>query len=176
MVPQLKSTKVLIVGKGTGWEKAQEFLNKADWNIWVIPQSYRLLQSHLIDLVFEVHEPSLWRKKRNIIQEVNNIYRPPRLIVTHQVPRYTDNSYLLPIEDIQKLELPLINTFAWMLAYAIHRGCTEVALRGINLDYAHEAYLERDGLMYILGYIQALGIKLDIDNESGINIKTWNPS
>jgi len=56
-----------------------------------------------------------------------------------------------------------------MIAYAIHRGMTTVAFRGVNLDFANEAGLERDGMMFILGYLKAIGITLDTDQYSGLS-------
>jgi hypothetical protein len=170
MIPPLRSTKALIVGKGPGWELARDFF-ETDYNIWVIPQSYGELENiggHRLDLVFEVHNPDTWRRRKSILYRVNTQWAPPKLMVPQRVSGWTDNSYLLPIQELQALGLPLLNSFAWMVAYALHRGIDTIALRGVNLDFAHEALRERDGLMYILGYLKAAGINLDIERSSGL--------
>lgn len=169
-IPPLRSNKVLIVGKGPGWEQTRDFAY-TDYNIWVIPQGYGNLETvcpDRIDLVFEIHQPQAWRKKRAILRRVNDLCSPPKLIVPRRVPLWTNNSYLLPVEELQKLGLPLLNSFAWMIAYALHRGMTTIALRGVNLDQAAEAHHERDSMMYLLGYLRASGIKLNLDSSSGL--------
>lgn len=166
--PALRSSKVLIVGKGTGWENALLYL-PTDWSVWTIPQSFVLLNySSSIDLVFEVHEPKLWRRKKNILYNINKTYTIPKLIVPQRVPKWTDNSYLLPVEKLQALDLPLLNSFAWMIAYAIYRNVTDIMLRGINLTCRHEAEQERDSMMFMVGYARARGIGVDIDSSSGL--------
>lgn len=168
LIPPLRSDKVLIVGKGPGWDKARSFF-PTDWNIWTIPQSYGLLESHRVDLVFEIHDPDAWRRKKVRIQMINNTFSPPKLIVANRVSGFTDNSYLLPVEQINQLDLPLINSFAWMIAYALCRDIKTIAFRGINLNWMKEAEAERDGIMFLLGYLKAIGIHLDIDPTSGIS-------
>ena len=172
-IPPLKGSQVLIVGKGPGWEKAKEFLD-AGWNVWTIPQSFSLLCDHRVDLVFEIHSPDQWRRKRGTIQELNGRYTIPKLIVPERVPNMTNNSYLLPVAELQAMELPLVNSFCWMMAYALYRGATSIALRGVNLDWAHEAGIERDGVMFLLGYIRALGIELNLDAASGLASQQFN--
>jgi len=169
-IPQLLSNKVLIVGKGPGWELAKNFYS-SDYNIWTIPQGYSQLISlkeGRVDLVFEIHSPDQWRKKKATLLQINNIYTTPKLIVPARVPPWTNNSYLLPIEELKKMELPLLNSFAWMIVYALYRNIDTIAFRGINLDFAHESASERDGMLYLLGYLKAKGIALDIENTSGL--------
>lgn len=170
LIPSLRSTKVLIVGKGPGWELTRDFLY-TDYNIWAIPQSYgnlEVMAGNRVDLVFEVHDPKAWRKKRAILRRLNDLCSPPKLIVPQRFAPWTNNSYLLPVEEIRKFGLPLLNSFAWMIAYALHRGATAIALRGVNLDYANEALHERDSMMYLLGYLKSSGITLDIEFSSGL--------
>jgi len=169
-IPNLLSNKVVIVGKGPGYERAREYIS-TDYNIWAIPQSYTDLEQmmgHRIDLVFEVHEPQYWRRKKATLHRLNTLYNKPKLIVPQRVPGWTDNSYLLPTAELQAMGLPLLNSFAWMIAYAIYRGITTIVIRGVNLDVAQEAEHERDGLMYIFGYLKSSGITLDIDSSSGL--------
>ncbi len=166
-IPPLRSSKVLIVGKGPGWDKALEFLN-TDWNIWTIPQGYTLINSHRVDLVFELHSPEQWKRKKGRLYELNRLFTSPKLIVPTRVHGWTNNSYVLPTEELKRLGVPLINSFGWMIAYAIHRGATEIAFRGINLDWAHEAETERDGMMFLLGYLRASDIKINVDVQSGL--------
>lgn len=173
--PPLRNSRVLIIGKGEGWERAKPLLNSNEWNAWAIPQSYTLLNDTRIDLVFEIHSPDAWRRKKATIYKLNTAYTKPKLIVPHRVPGWTNNSYLLPIGKLQETGLPLVNTFAWMVAYALHRGVTEFAFRGVNLDFEHEGQDERNGMLYILGYLKALGYRLDIDRYSGLaRGDVWN--
>lgn len=173
--PMLRSSRVLIVGKGEGWDRAFKLLDSNEWNVWAIPQAYTLLNDSRVDLVFEVHAPDAWRKKKATIHKLNTAFTRPKLIVPQRVPGWTNNSYLLPINEIQAIGLPLVNTFAWMVAYALHRGVTEFAFRGVNLDFEHEGKEERDGMLFILGYLKALGCSLDIDRYSGLaRGDVWN--
>lgn len=177
-IPPIRSNKVVIVGKGPSWELTRTFLD-TDYNIWMIPQSYanlELIVGHRTDLVFEVHVPKAWKRKKAILYKLNQ-YSPPKLIVPQRVPNWTDNSYLLPIDELKALGLPLLNSFAWMIAYALHRGMTTIAFRGVNLDFARETERERDGMMYLLGYLRASGIKLDIERTSGLvrDNGLWEP-
>jgi hypothetical protein len=173
--PILRGPRVLIVGKGEGWDRATELIDSNEWNVWAIPQAYSLLNDSRVDLVFEIHAPEAWRKKKGTIHKLNTVFTRPKLIVPRRVPGWTNNSYLLPVEKIQETGLPLINTFAWMVAYALHRGIMEFAFRGVNLNFEHEGRDERDGMMYILGYLKALEYKLDIDRHSGLaRGEVWN--
>jgi hypothetical protein len=168
--PQLLSNKVLIVGKGPGWELASNFY-PSDYNIWTIPQGYSLLSSlreGRTDLVFEIHSPDQWRRKKATLHQLNALYTTPKLIVPVRVSPWTTNSYLLPVEELKKMGLPLLNSFAWMIVYALYRGVDTLAFRGVNLDFAHESATERDGMIYLLGYLKAKGISLDIENTSGL--------
>ena len=168
-IPPLRSNKVLIVGKGSGWDRAAPFLSLEDWNVWAIPQSYGLLDTHRVDLVFEIHDPASWHKKKGRIYNLNTGFTKPKLIVPTRVPGWTNNSYLLPSEELKQLGLPLVNSFAWMVAYAVYRGIDTITFRGVNLDFAKEAELERDGMMFILGYLRAKGINLDTDRSGGLS-------
>lgn len=173
--PILHGSRVLIIGKGEGWDRAIELIDSNEWNVWTIPQVYSLLNDPRIDLVFEIHSPEAWRKKKGTIYKLNTVFTQPKLIVPRRVPGWTNNSYLLPVEKIQETGLPLINTFAWMVAYALYRGITEYAFRGVNLNFEHEGRDERDGMMYILGYLKALGYTLNIDKYSGLaRGDVWN--
>ena len=169
--PPIRSAKVLIIGKGPGWELAREFID-TDYNIWGIPQSYNCLEQiigHRFDLIFEVHSPKAWKKKKATLYRLNNQYASsPKLIVPQRVDGWTNNSYLLPIPELQSLGLPLLNSFAWMVAYALHRKMDTIAFRGVNLDCDREALGERDGLLYILGYLKALGTNLNVERSSGL--------
>ena len=169
IIPPLRSDRVLIVGKGPGSEQLRDFL-PTEYNIWTIPQTYseyEYICGNRFDLIFEVHQPNQWRKKKSILRRLNAC-SGPRLMVPQIVPGITNNSYSLPVSDLQALELPLLDSFAWMLAYALYRDIKTIALRGINLDFAHEAAQERDALLYILGYLKAAGLTLDIDRDSGL--------
>lgn len=165
--PILKSKEVVIVGMDAGWDFAKSF-NPDKINIWTIPGSFKLI-GQMSNLVFELHEPGA--KRLNVILYANTHTEDnAKLIVPRRVEGVTNNSYLLPKEELLSSypNLPMVDSFAWMMVYALYRGCEKVSLCGINLNKFEECRAERDGIIFLIGYLRAKGVEVYIHEDKNI--------
>jgi len=62
------------------------------------------------------------------------------------------------------------SSFAWMFALALIEGFTDISIHGIHLAQQSEYGSQRDTFHWFVGVAQSKGIKVNIDEDSGVFI------
>ncbi len=159
-IPHLKSSKIALVGGSAGRDLVSRHKN-SDWNIWCIARIYNYVLT--ADYVFEMHEPVKWAPPTYRASNQNKLV----LLQPHQdFPK----AFILPKDVlIETYGVVFTSSFSWLLAYAIYRQATEIALYGINMSHTSEQGDQRDGLFYMIGIARASGIRITTPNNSKLN-------
>lgn len=149
--PVLVSNKICIVGGSIGRDSARKY-HGTDWNIWCVARIYDFVS--YATLVFDVHQNADNRTKNT-----TDAYRDRKLILQAPCSDYPE-AFLLPSEELQEEFPALTSSFSWIIAYAIRRGATDIALCGVNMTHVSELETQRPGLFHTLGMARALGINI----------------
>jgi hypothetical protein len=85
-------------------------------------------------------------------------------------------AYQLPTEELVDEFGTLTSSFAWMIAYALSLGATEIVLCGVNMVHESELPIQRPGLFYLLGYARAKGVKITVPYTSQLRTDILFPT
>jgi hypothetical protein len=155
--PPCPSQGVIIVGAGYGVDNVLKYSSQhPDHSIWCVSLAYpQLISCKAPILIFETHTPDLWPPFAK--------YHKSRNLVTLQP---TEAIYCLPTQElIAEFGNMFTSTFAWMIAYAIHKKVKEIALFGITLN-SNEEIDQRNAVEFLIGCAYANGIKTVISRLS----------
>jgi hypothetical protein len=159
-VPRLKSTKIAIVGGSSGRDMVSRCHN-TDWNVWCIARIYNYVL--FADYVFEVHDPAKWCPATYKASTQN------KLILLQHYPSLP-NAFVLPKDELTSTYgVVFTSSFSWLLAYAVYRGATEIAMYGVNMSHSSEQGDQRDGLFYMIGIARASGVRITLPAHSKLN-------
>ena len=152
--------KVIIVGKGSGWEDAP--MEGETWGL------NDLILRRSVRLSFEMHNLDEWYDKNhyNFKQEREEINKLGIPVVTQKKHKLFPTAIPFPID-----EMPIkyfTNSIAYMIAYAIHKGATEIEMYGVPLIYVDEYTRQLPCVEYWIGYARGKGIKVTIHGSTNI--------
>lgn len=149
---------VVIVGGSGGRDRARDYQSTRT-DIWCVARIYDKLP--YADYVFDMHTSAhQWS------DATYRAHKDQKLILQQPDPEFP-NAIILPIGVLRdEFGTIFTSSFAWMTAYAIYSGAEIISLLGINMMHSSEIGLQRDGMLYLLGYARARGIRLDIPQES----------
>lgn len=155
--------KLSLVGKGPGWERAY-IDQKDDREIWCVSTIFAELQTIEVQpaRVFQIHERKIFESW--IAKEQS------RVVLMEADPDFPD-AMILPVKELMGIfGARFSSTFAWMLGQAMLEGYSDINIRGIHLAQQTEYYDQRDGFFWFVGLAQGRGIKINIDEDSGVFI------
>jgi hypothetical protein len=152
--------KVIIIGKGNGWEDAP--LEGETWGV------HSICLKRPVKMVFDMHrigDPDYWEKLNNEQQEeqldvmikVNKDNIP---LVTLKFIVDVPLSIRFPIEEMP--EQYCTCSISYMIFYAILKGAKEIDIYGVLLAYEEEYVKQRPNVEYWIGYARGKGIKVTI--------------
>jgi hypothetical protein len=123
-----------------------------------------------VDAWFEIHSNLMWPE--------HQAYGEPYLawLKTQTIPVYMQdqsqvpNATTFPWKELvaEFGEDFFTSSFAWMMAFAIKQGATEIALYGIDMASRDEYILQRPGFFFFRHLASQRGIKVTAPNESDI--------
>lgn len=156
---------VVIVGRGTGYQKVLDYMESEDTQVWAVASVYPALQSYAknIDRVFDIHKEEKWSpfSYPDLGAKLTLPYRNP----------LCPNASLSPTVSLAETYGVLFSsTVSWMIATALYEKASSITLLGIDMSATSEYGKQRDGLFFILGQARALGINIHISEDSEINI------
>lgn len=155
--------KLTLVGRGPGWERTAED-EELGRTIWCVSTVFKELRSIGVQpaRVFQLHERSLfepWIKEEE--------HRVTLMKAHPEFPR----AGVLPADQLLKIfGARFGSSFAWMFAQALVEGFTDISIHGIHLAHETEYGTQRDTFHWFVGVAQAKGIKVNIDEDSGVFI------
>jgi hypothetical protein len=139
------------------------------WTIWACsPGNMGALPR--VDAWFEIHGSLLWPENKHYGEPYIKFLSELKIPVYMQDKRYCTNAIPLPKDELVKEFGPyyFTSSFSWMMAYAMHRGCTEMALYGIDMASRDEYILQRPGAYHFFNEARKRGIKISAPYESDI--------
>ena len=155
--------KLSLVGKGTGWERA--YIDQKDCReIWCVSTIFAELQTIEVQQsrIFQLHERELfepWIKKEQ-----------SRVVIMKSDPDFPQ-SLILPASQLMGIfGARFASSFAWMMGLAMVEGYSDINIRGIHLAAETEYFNQRDTFFWFIGLAQGKGIKINIDEDSGVFI------
>lgn len=167
MEPKLLSSKFVIVGGSAGRELANHYRH-TDWNVWCVARIYNAIS--FATLVFDMHQDSTrWTAN------THSAYRDHKLVMQYVQEPFIE-AYQLPTEELVDEFGTLTSSFAWMIAYALSLGATEIVLCGVNMVHESELLVQRPGLFYLLGYARAKGVKITVPYTSQLRTDILFPT
>jgi hypothetical protein len=164
--------KVILIGKGPGWEKAPVGGENWGLNDLVI---YRPLT-----LTFEMHDIDKFRTKTNSAyvglcdafeREIDTINKLGIPVITQKKHKILPTAIPFPLD-----EMPIkyfTSSIAYMVAYAIYKGATELEMYGCPLLGKDEYSEQRQCIEFWIGYAMGKGIKVTVHKPT--NILTAKP-
>lgn len=152
--------KIIIIGTGPGWENAP--MEGETWGV------NRLILRRPVKLTFQLHDID-WQLKGNIrqieeqIKEINRLGIP---VITSKKHKLLPTAIPFPID-----EMPFkyfTNSIAYMVAYAMYKGATEIDLYGVSFFLENEYLIQRPCVEFWLGHAMAKGIKVTVHDPTTI--------
>lgn len=163
--------KVAIVCGAPSSEFLAPFDDK-DWEIWVLGNRlHRFIEKALrVTKVFEVH---------NNLTEHGDVKKYIEYLLSHNLPtivgetwpQHIGDTEVYPYKDVEKIygHLYLTSSPAYMIAYAILQGATEIGLYGVDLSISdHEYFWQRPCVEAWIGFAKGRGIKVTIPDVSHV--------
>lgn len=160
--------KIAIIGTAPSSRGLAPF-GDPTWKIWacsagnmnVIPR---------VDAWFEIHSNLLWPEHESFGRPYVKWLNEQNFPVFMQ-----DNSLVSRAQPLPKEELVaefgryfFTSSFAWMMAFAIKSGATEIGLWGVDMASKDEYILQRSGGHFFLQEAKKRGIKVTLPNESDL--------
>lgn len=145
--------KLSICGKAPGCEKALEL---PDSVIWCTASNKKLAPK--ADLIFELHDDisdALPYLDKNVVLMFNDL-------------RF-NNLKILPRSILLENFGPVFSSsISWMLAYSTLFPFSEINIFGVDMLHPSEYKNQRDSFFYLIGYLKSSGIRVNIDEKSGV--------
>jgi hypothetical protein len=155
-------TKVAIVGGSPSWSEAP-FSNE-EWEIWVLGNQLDRYEGKRVSKIFEIHED---------LSEHPPEY--PQWLFDQSIPLVVSDKFPLKAEIFPKEEahslMPdmLSSSPAYMMAYAILKGATNIGIYGVDMAVDdHEYFKQRPAMYAWIAYARASGIEVTISENSSL--------
>lgn len=164
----MKELKIAIVGGAPQTRELAPFGDES-WQIWVLGNQidYYAAEEKRADLVFEVHENLTEHKDPEKYLEFVKAFGAPMVVS----PKYSEWGEPYPYEAANALldGEYLTSSPAYMMAYAILQGATEIGIYGVEMAIDdHEYFKQRPSMYAWIAYAKGRGIKITIPEESGL--------
>ena len=167
--------KIAICGTGSGWDLLPVRSNHTVYclNDFVFMDKYQIRP----DILFIM---DILDEKPKIVSGIDNLGEVVARINKLDVPliapyKYAEipKSEAFPLEEVvARFGVAYFsNTIAYMIAYALLKGATEIELFGINQAGAHEYTEERPSVEYWIGIAVGMGVKVTINGKDSQLLK-----
>lgn len=167
-VPEPAILKVALIGTAPSSRLLAPF-GDSSWQIWACsPGNQNILPR--VDAWFELHGNLLWPECKTYGAPYIEWLKQQKFPVYMQDQSFIPHAEVFPKEDMIK-EFGkdfFTSSFAWMMAYAIHKGAKEISLYGIDMASRDEYILQRPGFFYFRQVALQRGIKVSAPHESDI--------
>lgn len=158
--------KIAIVGGSPVSRHLAPFDDK-EWQIWGLGNQIDFYDDKRINLIFEIHEN---------LEEHEDPQKYMEYLARQGIPLVVSNNCsdfgeVFPYEEANKLldGEYLTSSPAYMMAYAILKGATDIGIYGVEMALDdHEYFKQRTAMYAWIGYAKGLGIKIHIPDESSL--------
>jgi len=140
------------------------------WEIWVLGNRLDRFKGKRVTKVFEIHDDLSEHPDPN--KYVNwLVSKDLPLVVGPKFPIKSKKIDIFPYEEVLKLSdfVTLSSSPAYMIAYAILEGATEIGIYGVDMAVDdHEYFWQRPCMWGWVRFAEARGIKITIPQESAL--------
>lgn len=148
--------KIIIVAKGPGWKDAP--MEGETWGL------NDLVLRRPVKLTFEIHPiPTVLESRPREIEEINRLGIP---VITSHLHEALPTAIVFPLDEMPFKYFTC--SIAYMIAYAVYKGATEIEMYGVALLLPKEYSWERPCVEFWIGYAMAKGIKIVIHEPTTI--------
>lgn len=148
--------KVIIIGKGNGWEDAP-----MDGETWGVNG---LILNRSVKLAFQMHDlDEIYRNFREEIDKVNELDIP---VITREKHKLLPTAIPFPLD-----KMPIkyfTSSIAYMIAYAIYKKATEIEMYGVAMLLKDEYSHQQSCVEFWIGCAVTRGIKVTIHEPTAI--------
>ncbi len=186
--PQERTETLVLLGNGPTWEAGVKIAQQNGFECWGINYMNQSI-SHLITMCFQMHGPH-FVNARFAEHYLKYPFKCP--VVMHSPDPRFPTAIPWPMKDCQaffKMPRPYFAcTMSYVLALAIMTNrYKKIFIYGVDFYYElkHEFAYERPNFEWYMGYATALGIEIDIpedsrlmttsDNHRQVYGLEWNP-
>jgi hypothetical protein len=122
------------------------------------------------DVWFELHKNLHWPENQSYGGPYIEWLRRLTIPLYMQDQSYVPNALTFPKDEMIKQfgKDFFTSSFAWMMAFAISQGASEISLYGIDMASRDEYILQRPGFFFFKHIAEQRGIKVSAPNESDI--------
>ncbi len=144
--------------------------NDPSWTIWACSPGNAHGQLPRVDAWFEIHSNLLWPECRSYGEPYVEWLKRQTFPIYMQDKNLVPNAIPYPIQDmVNKFgKFFFTSSFAYMIALAIDKGASEIALYGIDMASKDEYILQRPGGHYFIQEAAKRGIKVALPMESDL--------
>jgi hypothetical protein len=143
--------KVIIVGKGMGWEKAPGLVSEGE--VWGVNNV--CLRRH-VDLVFNIHDLDKHKNHPLFNRTIDHVNRCKIPIITQKVYKHIPTSIEFPLEHFYRPYFT--NSIDYMVAYAWYRkDVSSIDMYGVVMSVGTEYSIQRPSLEYWVGVFEGDG-------------------
>lgn len=158
--------KIILLGKGDGWEKAPDNTEKELWGLnGLLFSNKKLDRIFMMDIIDEMPSvvSGLWELPQ-VIERANALGIP---LVSPYKYEEIPSSEAFPIDEaIREFGQPYFNnTIAYMICYALLKGVEEIDLYGINQASGTEYFYEKGCVEYWLGIATGMGVRIAVHGD-----------
>lgn len=160
--------KIAIVGTAPS-SRSLAPVNDPSWKIWACSAGNQGMLSR-VDAWFEIHSNLMWPEHEHfgkpyldwLNQQSFPVYMQDNTLVPRAIP--------LPKEELVEEfgDFFFTSSFAWMIAFAIKQGASEIGLWGVDMASKDEYILQRSGGQFFIREAVLRGITVHIPKESDL--------
>ena len=151
--------RIIIIGKGPGWKDAP-----VEGETWGVNS---LILRRPVKLAFQMHDLEADENKGSIKKQIDEVNRLGIPVVTGKKYKFLPTSIPFPIDEMPSKYFT--NSIAYMVAYAIYKGATEIDLYGVPFFLRHEHLGERPCVEFWIGLAIAKGIKVNVHDPTTLD-------
>jgi hypothetical protein len=167
-MPAPNPLKVALIGTAPSSRMLAPYSDPS-WEIWACsPGNMNALPR--VNLWFELHSNLLWPEHESYGRPYIEWLKQQTFPIFMQDQSLVPNAVTFPRDEMVEMfgDDFFTSSFAWMMALAISKGATEIALYGIDMASRDEYIRQRPGFYYFRQMARQRGIKVSAPHESDI--------
>jgi hypothetical protein len=163
--------KVAIVGGAPSSQMLAPF-DDPEWEVWVLGNQLSAYEGKSINRIFEIHDDLTDKPPEYPEWLVKYAYK--NLVVSDTFPIKGQEIY--PEKEASEfLGGFLSSSPAYMMAYALLKGATDIGLYGIDMSVDdHEYFKQRPDMYAWIAYAKAKGVNVVIPKETPLFVSTYS--
>jgi len=158
--------KIIIVGKGVGWEKAPKCVGGI-WEEYAVWGVNDLCLRRDVDMAFNMHDLDKHKDHKLFNKTIAHVNKHQIPIVTQKQYPHIPSCIPFPI-DVVFPRRYFTNSIDYMVAYAYIMNAREIEMYGVSMLVGTEYALQRPSLEYWIGKCEGKGIRVVIHGTTSV--------